>query len=199
MVTYLDKIKQDVERFINCNGKTVLIVGAGGGKLFGYADSAQKVFALDCNSKALDKLAEIIHLNEQEEKYELVCGYFETIDIKADVVIFEFSLHEIPDAYETLKHAKKLSNRVIVVEHTSDSEWICLAQEDQNVKRVEEGLTKFEVIKTEYYVTQKEFKDLDDLKTKLGYIDNDRLPSIFEKYKSKVNHSVEMKYRISEI
>ena len=185
--------------FINCDGKSVLIVGAGGGKLFGYTDSARKVYALDCNNKALDKLKEVIPLDEQGNKYELMCDYFENVNTKVDIVIFEFSLHEIPDTDNALKHAKNLAKRVIVAEHASDSELICLAQEDQNVKKVEEGLKRFEIKKVNEYVTGKEFRDIDDLKIKLGYNVNDNVPRVFESYKNKTNYIVEMKYRISEI
>ena len=199
MATYLDKMKQDISEFIDCHRQTVLIVGAGGGKLFGYTDSARKIYALDCNKEALDKLNEIIRECDQGNKYELICDYFENVTTNVDIVIFEFSLHEIPDTYKTLKHAKSLATRVIVAEHTSDSEWICLAQEDQNVKRVEDGLSKFNIKKSNEYITGKEFKDLDDLKSKLGYRIDDTLPSIFENYKNKKNYVIEMKYRISEI
>ena len=199
MSTYLDKMKQDISAFINCYGQSVLIVGAGGGKLFGYTDSARKIYALDCNKEALDKLKEIIPECDQGNKYELICDYFENTTTKVDIVIFEFSLHEIPDTYKALKHAKSLGNRVIVVEHTSDSEWICIAQEDQNAKRVEDGLNKFNIKKANEYITGKEFKDLDDLKCKLGYKIDDTLPCIFENYRNKKNYVVEMKYRISEI
>jgi len=199
MATYLDKMKQDIAEFINCSSKSVLIVGAGGGKLFGYTDSAKKVYALDCNNKALDKLKELIPLSEQGNKYELICDYFENVNTKVDIVIFEFSLHEIPDTYNALKHAKDLAKRVIIAEHAADSEWICLAQEDQNVKKVEEALKRFEIKKVNEYVTGKEFRDIDDLKTKLGYQVNDNVPYIFDEYKNKSNYVVEMKYRISEI
>jgi hypothetical protein len=108
-------------------------------------------------------------------------------------------LHEIPDTYNALKHAKDIANQVIVVEHASDSEWICLAQEDQNAKKVEEGLKLFKIKRANEYVTGKEFQNIDDLKTQLGYKANDYVPSIFDGYRNKINYIIEMKYRISEI
>jgi ubiquinone/menaquinone biosynthesis C-methylase UbiE len=199
MASYLEKMKQDIMEFIECADKTVLIVGAGGGKLFGYADSARKVYALDRNDKALDKLKETIPLHEQGNKYELICDYFENVNIKVDIAMFEYSLHEIADPYNALKHVKNLAERVIVAEHSSDSEWIRLAQEDQNVKKAEEGLKRFAIKRANEYLTGKEITDIDDLTAKLGYKGNDNVPGIFAEYKNKNNYVVGMKYRIYEI
>ena len=155
--------------------------------------------AVDCSKKAIEELKNVIINDNSQGKYELVNDRFENIDCNGDVVVFEFSLHEFPDVPRAIEHAFDMTKEVIIAEHASDSEWICLADEDHNAKRVEEAIKDWEIKRKDEYCAIKEFEDYDDLKRKLGVDEEQSETHRICEYRGRKEIKIQMKYRIVEL
>ncbi|MCK7462089.1 MAG: serine hydrolase [Sphingobacterium sp.] len=125
------KMVADLLAFYDLGDKTVLSVGAGGGQLIEYGRTARKVLALDSDALALEKLRENLEAAGLEDRFEPVLGDFFAIDLKADVVLFEFCLHEMADPGAAVERARGLAPAVVVFDHGPGSEWSYLAAEER--------------------------------------------------------------------
>ena len=123
------KMVADLLAFYDFEDKLILTVGAGGGQLIEYGRTARKVLALDNDAAALDKLRENLRISGLEDKFEPVLGDFLSVELKADVVLFEFSLHEMADPGAALERARRLAPAVVVFDHGPGSLWSYVASE----------------------------------------------------------------------
>lgn len=101
----------------------MLSVGAGGGQLAGYGRVARRVIAVDCDAQALGALADGLASLGLGDCFELVAADFLAVGAHADVVLFEFSLHEMPDPDAALAHAAGLAPGVVIIYPAERSPW----------------------------------------------------------------------------
>lgn len=153
------KMIADLLAFYDFGAKTVLDVGAGGGQLIEYGRAAGRVLALDIDPAALDKLRENLKTAGLEDKFEPVLGDFFRIDLKADVVLFEFSLHEMADPASAVERALFVAPDVVVFDHWPGSPWIFIGAEEDKVAASWASLGRFPVKKTRRYDTVQAFRD----------------------------------------
>jgi predicted RNA methylase len=111
----------------------MISVGAGGGQLAGYGRVARKVIAVDSDGAALGALAERTRLLGVEGRFVLVEKDFMAVTESADVVLFEFSLHEITDPGAALAHAVTLAPDIVIIDHAPDSPWAHAVDETEKV------------------------------------------------------------------
>jgi ubiquinone/menaquinone biosynthesis C-methylase UbiE len=125
------KIVSDLLGFHDFTGETVISVGAGGGQLAAYGRRARKVLAVDPDHAALEALKTRVASMGLADRFEFVESDFLGVDPRGDTVLFEFSLHEIPDPAAAIAHATTLAPKVLVLDHHPPSEWAyyCLDQE----------------------------------------------------------------------
>jgi predicted RNA methylase len=142
------KIVADLLAFYEFKGRTVLSVGAGGGQLIEYGREARKVLALDCDAAALDRLRENLKAAGLEDKFEPILGDFFTTAPEADVVLFEFSLHEMADPVAALERARRLAPAVVVFDHGPGSLWSYMAAEEDKVVAAWAAVCRLPVRKT---------------------------------------------------
>jgi ubiquinone/menaquinone biosynthesis C-methylase UbiE len=133
MATDVAAVLANLLRFYNFGGKTMLSVGAGGGQLAGYGAIARRVIAVDRDGAALAVLAERARELGIAERFVLVEDDFLAVARSADVVLFEFALHEIPDPGAALAHALTLAPDVVVIDHAPDSPWVRVTDEAEKV------------------------------------------------------------------
>lgn len=132
MATDYKRIIRNLFDFFDFSGRTVVAVGAGGGQLMEYGRPAAKVIAVDQDPAALAVLREKLAQAGLADKFDLVCSAFLDFQEKADVVLFEFCLHEMPDPSAALAHARTLAPAVVVMDHWPGSEWaFIVAEEDK--------------------------------------------------------------------
>ena len=130
MATDYKRIIRNLLDFIDLSGRVVVAVGAGGGQLIEYGRPAAKVIAVDQDPVALDVLREKLAQAGLADKFDLVQSAFLDFREKADVVLFEFCLHEMPDPSAALAHARTLAPAVVVMDHWPGSEWAFIGAEE---------------------------------------------------------------------
>jgi predicted RNA methylase len=123
MATDVAVVLANLLGFYEFDSKTMISVGAGGGQLAGYGRVAQKVIAVDPDGAALAALAERTRALGIEDRFVLVDKDFMAVSERADVVLFEFCLHEIPDHGGALAHATTLAPDIVVIDHAPGSPW----------------------------------------------------------------------------
>jgi ubiquinone/menaquinone biosynthesis C-methylase UbiE len=133
MATDIGWILKNLTSFYDFAGKTAISVGAGGGQFAEFGRSARRVLAVDSDPAAISALAERLKTLGLEDRFELVVGDFLSFDRTADVVLFEFALHEIADPAAALARAKALAPDVVVMDHLPGSLWSYLCSEEDKV------------------------------------------------------------------
>ncbi len=182
--------------FYDLAGKTVLAVGGGGGALIEYGRAAGRVLALDVDPAALDKLRENLRLAGLEDKFEPVLGDFFKAELKADVVLFEFSLHEMPDPAAAVERALTMAPDVVVFDHWPGSPWTFLAGEDLKVAASWAALGRFPAARTESHEGIQSFTKYDELEEKVRHLGEPALSRI-ETYRGKTDIRIPMSYGLA--
>jgi predicted RNA methylase len=131
MIKDIQQVIQNLLDFYNFQDKTIISVGAGGGQFIEYARFAKHVFAIDNDKKALNKLKENLSIKGLSEKFTLIHSDFINANVKGDVVLFEFCLHEMEQAQKMIEYAKKLAKNIIIADHGVKSEWAYIADEKE--------------------------------------------------------------------
>jgi predicted RNA methylase len=161
------KIVADLLAFYEFKDRTILTVGAGGGQLIEYGRAARKVLALDCDAAALDRLREALKTAGLEDKFEPILGDFFTTALEADVVLFEFSLHEMADPAAALERARRLAPAVVVFDHGPGSLWSYMAAEEDKVVAAWAAVCRLPVRKTRIQEGVQAFAAFEDLYDKV--------------------------------
>jgi ubiquinone/menaquinone biosynthesis C-methylase UbiE len=163
MATDYEKLIADLLAFYDFTDKTVIAVGGGGGQLVGYGRAAGKILAVDNSAPALEKLRESLKAAGLEEKFTPILGDFHDIELRADIVLFEFSLHEMADPGAAVERARRLAPAVVVFDHWPGSEWSYVAGEEKKVAASWAALVRFPVKKKQMHEAVQVFKDYEDL------------------------------------
>ncbi len=149
--------------FYDFRGKTVIDVGAGGGQLVAYGRAAGHVLALDNDAQALGKLGERLRLEKLEDRFTPILEDFYKVDLEADAVLFEFSLHEMPDPGAAVARALGMAPDVVVFDHRPGSEWSYLGAEEEKVAASWAALARFPVTRQQEYENVQSFGDFAEL------------------------------------
>lgn len=162
-----EKIRDALTKFYNFNGKAIVHVGAGGGKLVDYARGAEKVYAVDIDGKALDVMRAEIAKSGLDSIFEVVESDFYGVDTRCDAVLFEFCLHEIADPKRALGHAKDLADDVVVLDHSPGSRWTHYTNEFEIVAASWKEVRAFGVRRESALDLTAEFESYAELRGKL--------------------------------
>jgi tRNA A58 N-methylase Trm61 len=192
------KMVADLLAFYDFGDKIVLTVGAGGGQLIEYGRAVRKVLALDSDAQALEKLRENLKAAGLEVRFEPVLGDFFAVELKADVVLFEFSLHEMPDPAAAVERARGAAPDVVVFDHAPGSTWSFFAAEEAKVARSWAALDRFPVKKTRMYEGVQVFAAYDQLFEKLKGQGEKSLARI-ERYRGQTGISIPFTYGLALI
>jgi predicted RNA methylase len=157
------KMVADLVAFYDLKDKTILTVGAGGGQLIEYGRVAGKVLALDSDAQALERLQDNLKSAGLEDKFAPVLGDFFQVDLRAEVVLFEFCLHEMTDPGAAVERALGLAPAVVIFDHWPGSPWSFLAAEEEKVAASWAALERFAVKKTRMFETVQSFSDYEQL------------------------------------
>lgn len=142
MATPFQPLVEALRRFYDFSGKTMLLVGAGSGRLLDDSVKAEKIIAIDRDPEALARVKSSLASKGVEGRVELVCARFEDVTSPADVVYFEFCLHEMADPLVALSRARTLAPDTVVYEHAAESEWSFHAAEDEKVRRSNKAIER---------------------------------------------------------
>lgn len=161
-------LTKNLREFYDFADKTILLVGAGHGQLLDPGVSTKKLIAVDRNLSALQEFQKKIARSPSQPAVEIMHGNFEDVAASADVVYFEFCLHEIADPFAALKRARSLAADVVVFDHTPDSEWVFYGAEEDIVRRSCAAMRNFGVRRSTSFRTVQRFKSGNELLSKVA-------------------------------
>lgn len=184
--------------FYDLADKTVISVGGGGGQLIEYGRAARNVLAVDNSAPALEKLRDNLKAAGLEDKFTPVLGDFYELDLKAEVVLFEFSLHEMADPGAAVERARRMAPAVVVFDHWPGSEWSYIADEEKKVAAGWAALGRFPVKKKRMHEAVQSFKDYAELFEKVKDQGETSLARIAE-FKGKKDIRIPMLYGLALI
>lgn len=159
---------ESLRRFYDFSGKTVLLVGAGRGRLLDPSMKTKKLIAIDRDGEALAQLKANLAAKGMQQGVELVRARFEDVTSPADVVYFEFCLHEMGDPLVALSRARTLVPDTVVYDHAADSDWSLLAAEDDEVRRSAKAIERQGIRRRERVHAEQYFGSYGDLLAKLS-------------------------------
>lgn len=166
MATDTAAILRNLLGFYDFRDKTVVAVGAGGGQLAGYATAARRVVAVDPDRSGLERLRDAACQLGVEAKFEFVAEPFDRCATEADVVLFEFSLHEMTDPAAALARAAALAPDTVVIDHVAGSPWAYCSDEDRKAEKCWNAAEEAGIAGRCVFETEQRFRDFDELRTR---------------------------------
>lgn len=149
-------LTQRLTDFYDFTGKTVLYVGAGGGRLLGPSVGTKRLIAIDRDAASLDGV-----------NLEKIIADFEDVQLEGDIVYFEFCLHEMADPLRALQHARALAPDIVVFDHAPDSEWSFFCAEDKLIHHSSAVMAQFGIRNRSVLHAEQQFRDHAELLSRI--------------------------------
>lgn len=162
------QLTANLSNFYDFTGKVVLCVGAGGGLLLDPSIVTRSITIIDRDESALAKTKAKISASGGHVALRTVVADFTDVSIPADVVYFEFCLHEMDHPKEAIIHARRLAADVVIFEHCPESDWIFYAAEEDKVRRSAEAVKNFRVRRGKTLCAEQRFANHSELVAKLS-------------------------------
>jgi hypothetical protein len=196
LATDIQLVISNLNSCFDFSDKTVIHVGAGGGQFIGYASRARHVLGVDPDPEAVARLQAAIAAKGLTERFTTMTADFSVVSEKADVVFFEFCLHEIENPQASLRHACSLAQKVLIIDHQRDSRWSWYCGEDEKVERGWTAAEKYATTLDRSFVARHVFHDYSELQAKVASQGEPALSRIKEFLAAK-DFAIEMAYRIA--
>ena len=193
MVKDIQQVIDNLLNFYDFQNKTIVSVGIGGGQFLAYSQVAEHVIAIDNDLNALNKLEEKLVQNELLEKFTLIYSDFRDVNVKGDVVLFEFCLHEMDEAQKMLEYAKNMAKDIVVADHGTNSEWAYVADEKEKAEKSWLQVLNNSVQKITTYQAEQFFEDYSELFDKVKIQGENSIERI-EKFKQCRKFIIPMEY-----
>jgi len=198
MASDIGRIIRNLIEFYDFTGKSVIHVGAGGGQIILYARSPRSILAVDNDPEAVARLRQALASSEHAGKFQVVEADFLTISDEADVVFFEFCLHEMADPDAALAHARTLAPEILVIDHLPESRWTWYCAETEKARRSWAAVEKYPIARRGSYETAQVFDDFGGLLAKAGVLGEPTLTRIRE-FETARDIRIEMPYGVALI
>jgi tRNA A58 N-methylase Trm61 len=168
MATDMRAIIKNLVAFYDFGGKDVLHVGAGGGQLIGYAHLPRKITAVDSDRAAVECLRKKISECDLDDKFTTIEGDFHAHRVQADVVFFEFCLHEMADPVRAIGHAATLAPHTLIIDHLPESEWSWCACETEKISASWTAIEETPLRRKRFFDAKQRFVDFGELSNRLA-------------------------------
>jgi SAM-dependent methyltransferase len=196
MAADYQRMIRNLLEFLDFSGRAVITVGAGGGQFIEYGRSALKVLAVDQDRAALEVLRERLAQAGLADKFTLVHAEFLKFRESADIVLFEFCLHEMPDPSAALIHAMTLAPAVVVMDHWPGSEWAYIVAEEDKATAAWTAIASSRPERTVSFETSQLFRDYEELRQKV-HVQGERSLARIERFKGLSDFSIPMTYGLA--
>ncbi len=196
MATDVRALMENIQSCYDFRDKSVIHVGAGGGQLIGYAMAARTVLAVDRDPDAVRRLGVVLREQGLLSRFIVFKGDFASVRTRADVVFFEFCLHETADPDAALRHGASLAPETLVVDHAPGSRWAWYGGEETKVERSWEAVRRFGISRDETFMGAQQFHDYKELLAKVAVQGEPTLGRI-EEFKGRQGIAIQMPYRIA--
>ena len=198
MATDIKRIISNLLEFYEFSNQTIISVGAGGGQFVEYGRTAKSVIAIDSDSEALARLSESLTKANLAEKFTLIHSDFYQVNLKADVVIFEFCLHEMSDPAKAIRHAQSMAPTVLITDHGTDSEWAYIVDEREKVANSWAAVNQFPAKSIRQYGAIQAFHDYNELYNRVS-IQGENTISRIAKFKEQQDITIPMTYAFAQL
>lgn len=168
MAVDLRELTENLLRFYDFTSKVVLFVGAGGRQLLDPSAGTRKLIAIDQDAEALKQLKANIAEKGWQDSMEVIASNFDDVTLSADVVYFEFCLHEMDDPQKSLMHARALAPDIVVYDHSPGSEWIFYGAEEDNVRGSAAAMERFGIRRRQAFHAEQRFRDHAELLARMA-------------------------------
>jgi hypothetical protein len=196
MATDLARILDDLESCYDFTGRSVIHVGAGGGQLIGFAGRARTVLGVDPDVAAVERLRERVREAGLADRYRVLPSDILAVTERADVVFFEFCLHEIVDARTALRHAGRLAPEVLVADHAPSSSWSWYLGEAEKVLRGWAAVEHSPLLLDRTFTGLQRFHDHAELLAKAEVMGERSIRRI-EEFRDRRDFTIAMPYRVA--
>jgi SAM-dependent methyltransferase len=168
VATDVRRVVENLRAFHHLGGREVLCVGAGGGQFLELYAEAGAVVAVDSDPAALRQLEAAVAARGLQDRVELVPGDFFEVGRRAEVVVFEFCLHEMPDPAKALERAQSLAPDVVVFDHAPGSEWTYYTVEEDKVLRSTRAMEACGIRRRAAFHGEQRFRDHGELRDRVA-------------------------------
>ncbi len=168
MATDIRQLTENLRAFRDLGGLVVLSVGAGGGQFLDLYRDAARIVAVDADPAALRQLEAAVAVRGLQDRVELVQADFFEVARTAEVVLFEFCLHEMPDPAVALGRARALAPEVLVYDHAPGSRWAWHAAEEDKVVRSTQAMEACGIRRRALFQGEQRFADYAALRDKVA-------------------------------
>jgi ubiquinone/menaquinone biosynthesis C-methylase UbiE len=196
MATDIEAIIRNIEPCYDFTGKSVIHVGAGGGQFVGYAGRTRKVLGVDPDPGAVERLKQVIREKGLESRFSALQGDILTVTARADVVFFEFCLHEIADPRAALRHARTLAPETLVVDPAPGSTWAWYLCEAEKVQRGWAAAEESRLALDRRFEGVQRFHDHAELLAKVQVLGESVIRRI-EEFRDRRDFTIDMPYRVA--
>ncbi len=196
MATDIQAILKNLSSCYQFRDKSVIHVGAGGGQFLGYAADVRSVIAVDPEISAVNQLRSALVSLPFRDRFRVVQGEFGPHLGGADVVFFEFCLHEISEPQIALRDAKVIAPDVVVIDHDPESRWAWHTAETEKARNSWAAVEKYPMRVDRRFTGVQLFADVSALLQKVGVLGEPAV-SRAQQYSGARSIEIEMKYRIA--
>ncbi len=168
MATDIRQLTENLRAFHDLAGRVVLSVGAGGGQFLDLYRDAASILAVDSDPVALRQLEAAVAARGLRDRVELVQADFFEVARSAEVVLFEFCLHEMPDPAKALERARSLAPDVLVYDHAPGSTWAWHAAEEDEVRRSTQAMEACGIRRRALFHGEQRFPGYAELRDKVA-------------------------------
>ena len=196
MATDIAAILRNLESCYDFTGRSVIHVGAGGGQLIGYAGRAGSVLGVDPDAAAVGRLKAAIRERGLEARFRVVQSDVQSVSARADVVFFEFCLHEIVDPLTALRHAQTLAPEVLVVDPAPRSAWAWHLCETEKVLRGWAAAERFPLALDRTFPGEQRFHDYAELLARVEAL-GDCVVRRLRDFEARRDFTIDMPYRVA--
>jgi 2-polyprenyl-3-methyl-5-hydroxy-6-metoxy-1,4-benzoquinol methylase len=196
MATDIAAILKNIESCYDFTDKSVIHVGAGGGQFVDYAAKARSVLGVDPDAAAVEHLKAAVQERGLEDRYRVLQGDVRSVTTRADVVFFEFCLHEIVDPLTVLHHARTLAPEVLIADHAPRSAWSWHLCEAEKVLRGWAAVEKFPRALDQTFTGIQRFHDHAELLAKVQVLGECVIRRVRD-FEGRRDFSIDMLYRVA--
>jgi SAM-dependent methyltransferase len=195
MATDIAAILRNLESCYDFTGKSVTHVGAGGGQLIGYAGKARNVLGVDPDAAAVERLKAAIREGDLEDRFRALESDILSVSARADVVFFEFCLHQIVDPLTALRHAQTLAPEVLVLDPAPGSAWAWHLCETEKVLRGWAAVERFPRTLDQSFPGVQRFHDHAELLARVQVLGECVIRRVRD-FEGRQDFSIDMPYRV---
>jgi hypothetical protein len=196
MATDIAAILEDIGSCYDFTGRSVIHVGAGGGQFIGYAERARSVLGVDPDPAAVERLKVAVRERGLADRFRVLQGDILTATGHADVVFFEFCLHEIVDPLTALRRARTMAPEVLVADAAPGSPWAEYLCESEKVLRGWAAVERFPRTLDRAFPGEQRFRDHAELLAKVQVLGDCVIRRIRD-FEGRRDFTIDMPYRVA--